>query len=341
MLRVDGTQYIDETDGVTGTTLKARDMNFLQEELATAIEATGLSLTSFAQLKGAIPILSAQNASSSVPVPALVSAGIIHGKAYTIASVGDTVFTDYGAVTGSPGEMFIAINPTGVEGSFVPTGSGSVYVGTPFLMKRDTAGRSQTSDPSAAQDIATKNYVDTRQMYTRGIMPTTAVSALNTNYPILPTTNDTISLTIGLYEFECYIVLTNSSAASHTLYFSPVGAGTATCDTEFIATASNAATGATITLANGYKVGLTSASNTGTTPAVPAIIPAAVTVATTRIFLLKGTISVTVPGTLIPSLQIGGTIIGQINQGTGSNYNYFKITQLSSTATTLATSNWS
>ncbi len=46
------------------------------------------------------------------------------------------------------------------------------------LMRRDASGRAKVADPSAAQDIATKNYVDTRRL-DQFAAPTTSVSMNN------------------------------------------------------------------------------------------------------------------------------------------------------------------
>ena len=149
--------FVDDNSATstTGTLLKAVDLNNHQEELANAITASGLSLsTAQDQLKKSIVSLATSKLASSSPASSssILITALVAGTSYTITSVGTGNWTSIGAKDGIVGETFIA---TGVG-----TGSTATAIaGTP-LMIRDIFGRAKVTDPISAQDIATKNYVD-------------------------------------------------------------------------------------------------------------------------------------------------------------------------------------
>jgi hypothetical protein len=88
------------------------------------------------------------------------------------------------AITDAPTAATSAANKAYVDGKSWPTSalSDAASAATPSVaVKRDPAGRAQVADPSAAADIATKNYVDGKLA---GIIPTKIISGTGT----IPTT---------------------------------------------------------------------------------------------------------------------------------------------------------
>jgi hypothetical protein len=136
-------------------------------------------------------------------------------------------------------------------------------------------------------------------------------------------TNGTVTLQVGDYQFECYATI---SSLPTTGTFGFAFAGTATYTQAWMATGARVAAGTAAT----PSVSFNTAANTAVTP----------TSSTTTAFMfIKGTVNVTVTGTLIPQFSMTTTSAAAVI-GVGS---FFKIAPLSGTNGTanLAIGNWS
>jgi len=160
-------------------------------------------------------------------------------------------------------------------------------------------------------------YIMTNNGATRTLTSQTAAQAIF-NSP----TNGAITLPTGFFEFECMVSLSALSATSGSFGFA-LG-GTATKTQLWQSTALKNAAGA---------AGATAGTTWNTTAANTTLITANTT--TTGWMVLRGTIRVTVSGTVIPQISLGVASAAVI--GTNS---FFKIQQVASTST-LSVGNWS
>jgi hypothetical protein len=152
------------------------------------------------------------------------------------------------------------------------------------------------------------------QQATYNLTSTTAAQKL------FSTTNGAVTLTTGLYEFECLFNLSGLSATSSSFGWGL--AGTATYTQYWYATAHK---NALATAGNAQSTFNTAANTTIATA----------TTSTTGYAMIKGTINVTVTGTVIPQVSLGVAVVGVV--GIGS---YFKIRPLGSTSVATV-GNWS
>jgi hypothetical protein len=146
---------------------------------------------------------------------------------------------------------------------------------------------------------------------------TTAQAAFNTS------ANGAIGVGIGTYEFECMLNLASMSATSGSFGFAL--AGTATKTQFWNSEANKVATLATAS----------SSQNTYNTTNANATLATA-NVNTLGYALMKGVIRVTVAGTIIPQVSLGVAAAALVKAGS-----YFRIKQLSGSATFLSVGNWS
>ena len=167
---------------------------------------------------------------------------------------------------------------------------------------------------------------------TRGAIPTEQLVVLNSTYTLTSqtaaqqlfnaSTNGAVTLPVGTYQFECLFALTGMSTTAGTYGFA-LG-GTATKTFAF----SGFATKSANTLSN------TVAANAGFWTAATTVLSASTT-NTTGVALVKGTIRVTVAGTVIPQVSLSIASAAIVQAGS-----YFKISPIgSSTVTTVG--NWS
>jgi hypothetical protein len=171
---------------------------------------------------------------------------------------------------------------------------------------------------------------------TRGTIVSDQMVVLNTAYTLTSqiaaqklfnaTTNGTVTLPIGTYQFECFYSLQSMSATSGSFGFALGGAATFTQQWWSIAQ-KGTATFATATATQAtYNI---SAANTTIATASTNTVGYA---------WIRGLINVTVAGTVIPQVSLGVAAAAVV--GVGS---YFKISPYSGTsgATNVAIGNWS
>jgi hypothetical protein len=169
----------------------------------------------------------------------------------------------------------------------------------------------------------------------RGALPSESLLVLNTAYTLTSqtaaqklfnnTTNGTITLPVGNYQFECFYSLFSMSASSGSFGFA--FGGTATYTQRWWSIAQKG----TATLATA-----TATQSTFNTAANTTIATASVN--TVGYAVIRGTLNITVAGTIIPQVSLG--VAAAASVGVGS---YFKISPTSGTsgATNITVGNWS
>jgi hypothetical protein len=169
----------------------------------------------------------------------------------------------------------------------------------------------------------------------RGTLPAESLVVLNAAYTLTSqtaaqklfnnTTNGTITLPVGTYQFECFYSLSSMSSTSNSFGFAL--AGTATYTQRWWSVAQKG----TATLATA-----TATQSTYNTAASTALTTASVN--TVGYALIRGTINITVAGTVIPQVSLQTAAAAVV--GVGS---YFKISSTSGTnsTTNITVGNWS
>lgn len=159
---------------------------------------------------------------------------------------------------------------------------------------------------------------------TKSLPNSTAVTA------IFQTTEDTLTLEANTtYEFEGEFMVSGSAGTvAHTVNFSPLGAGTATCTTSYLAQGTNAAAAASTGILQSWITA------TGSTAVTPSFTP---TAARTATILVKGRIVVTTAGTIIPSLAYSAAPGGA---GTIAVNSAFRIWPIGSNTVVKVGDNW-
>lgn len=151
----------------------------------------------------------------------------------------------------------------------------------------------------------------------------------NTSYALFPTANDTITLPVGLYQYQISIIVSvATSTVASTLYLNLRGSGNA------VGTSSYDGTAITANASQPYQF-----LYQGTTLGNATIISGSSSVAG-RTYIARGSglIRVTTAGTLIPSYQFGATLTS--GTVTFNADNYLIITPLAST-NAVSTGAWS
>ncbi len=166
---------------------------------------------------------------------------------------------------------------------------------------------------------------------TRGVMCSEYIEALTAAYTLTSqtaaqkllngTSNGTVTIPVGTYQFECRFSLTSLSATSGSFGFALGGTATFTQSWEAIATQP-----AALATATASQTTYNAAANTALTSA---------STNTTGHAIIKGIVRVTVAGTIIP--QVSLTIAAATIVGANS---YFKISPLGAAAV-VSVGNWS
>jgi hypothetical protein len=194
------------------------------------------------------------------------------------------------------------------------------------------SGTNLTTAAAGAMEYDGTVHYKTNNASNRGLSPAVQYAILNnTTYTLTSQTaaqalfnasaTGAITLPTGFFEFECYYALTSMSSTSGSFGFAL--AGTATYTQAWTATAlKNAAGSAGATAGTSYNT----AANT-------TLVTANTT--TTAWAYIKGTIRVSVAGTVIPQVSLGQAAAAIVSAGS-----YFKITQITNT-TNQTIGNWS
>ena len=196
-----------------------------------------------------------------------------------------------------------------------------------------TSGTNLTTAAAGAVEYDGTIFYNTNSASNRGLAPSVQYCMLNNATYTLTSqtaaqklfntsTNGAITLPTGLFEFECFFSLSSMSATSGSFGFALGGSATKT--QLWQSTALKNAAGAAG--ATGQTTWNTSAANT-------TMITANTT--TTGWAHIRGSIRVSVSGTVIPQVSLGVAAAAVV--GTNS---YFKITQIGSTSTATI-GNWS
>jgi hypothetical protein len=169
---------------------------------------------------------------------------------------------------------------------------------------------------------------------TRGVLPTeqiivlTSTNTLTSQTGVQPIfdggggpTNGQVTLPIGTYQFECMYAMTGMSTTSGSFGFSLGGGATKTFS--YISTSSKASN--TITTAQVTNQTFSTAANTALQTA---------TTNSTGMALIKGTIRVTVAGTIIPQVSLTVASAAVVQAGS-----YFKVSPVGN-ATVATVGNW-
>ena len=175
----------------------------------------------------------------------------------------------------------VLTNPLEGAIEFLNTGSGAFYA---------------TSNASQGRGVIGTYLITT------GAGPTQATVTLNTNYPIFPAANDTLTVAAGTYRIAAALNVVISGTVAHVLSFDIKGAGNATITSmalSVFATNANSVSVQTPTL--------TLITGTGGQVAITATSAAA---ATNRIIQVSGIIRIGVAGTLIPSVAASAGTTG-------------------------------
>jgi hypothetical protein len=169
----------------------------------------------------------------------------------------------------------------------------------------------------------------------RGALPAESLLVLNSTYTLTSqtaaqrlfnnTANGAITLPVGNYQFECFYSLSSMSASSGSFGFAL--AGTATYTQRWWSIAQKGT--ATLATATATQSTYNTAANTTLATA---------SVNTVGYAWIRGTINITVTGTVIPQVSLGVAAAAVV--GVGS---YFKISPMSGTSgvTNITIGNWS
>jgi hypothetical protein len=198
-----------------------------------------------------------------------------------------------------------------------------------------TSGTNLTTPAAGAVEYDGTVFYGDFAASARGALPSESLLVLNTAYTLTSqtavqkifnnTASGTITLPVGNYQFECFYSLSSMSAVSGSFGFALGGAATFTQRWWSVAQKGTA----TLATATATQSTYSTAANTGLTTA---------SVNTVGYAWIRGTISVTVAGTVIPQVSLGTAAAAVV--GVGS---YFKISPTSGTsgATNITVGNWS
>lgn len=292
--------------------------------LATAQGAANSILVANA---GAPSFSQTPSIATSVTVP-LVIGGTAAGSSLTIQSTSGAGTTD--SILFKVGNNGATTALTLASAStLVKIGAGTATI-APLTL---TSGTNMTSSTAGAVEYDGSVSYFSPAALARGVIKAQYALVLGTAYTLTNATgvqkmfnntaNGQITLAAGTYEFECYATI---SALPATGTFGFALGGTATFTQSWQAEGARAAAGATATGSSSFNT----TANTAITP----------TSATTTAFMwIRGTINVTVGGTLIPQFSMTTTSAAAII-GVGS---YFLLNPISGTSgtTNVTIGNWS
>lgn len=200
---------------------------------------------------------------------------------------------------------------------------------------RFTSGTNLTSAQSGAVEYDGSVFYADVATSTRGTLPAEQFVVLNTAYTLTSqtavqklfnnSTNGTVTLPVGTYQFECFYSLSSMSATSGSFGFALGGAGTFTQQWWTIAQKGTA----TLATATATQSTYNTAANTTIATASTNTVGYA---------WVRGVINVTVAGTVIPQVSLGVAAAAVV--GVGS---YFKVSPISGTSSTtnVTIGNWS
>jgi hypothetical protein len=170
-----------------------------------------------------------------------------------------------------------------------------------------------------------------QHVFTSGVGTNTTTSAA-----LFPSANDTITVPVGTYLFECSFradITTGPSATAAYLTFSPLGSGTATCSTSYSAVSTLNTTAPGVATVPSTAT-LTHVISTAQVYVGPVSTISTVAYRTTRI---RGILRVTAQGTIIPTY---GYSTSPTNSTTLYTDNYFSLTPLSGSGSTASVGQW-
>lgn len=272
------------------------------------------------------------------------------GTATTATNATNVAITGATSTNASFYPTFVAANSTSNQG-LDTTGSFSINPSTGLVSAQSLSLAAGTTSQAPLDFVAGTNLTtaaagameyDGNTPYfsiaasTRGVMTTEQVIILNaTNtltsqtavQPIFDggggPTNGSVTLPIGTYFFECSFALTGMSATSGSFGFALGGAATKTY--AYNANASKG-TGTSLTTASAttatFNTGAQTTLNTAGT-------------GTAGTAMIKGTIRVTVAGTVIPQVSLTVASAAVIQAGS-----YFRVSPISNSGTTVSVGNW-
>lgn len=307
--------------GTTDTIVFKTGNNGAVTALTIASNGNATFLSSSTTAMGTVTV------STSVTSP-LVIGGSGVGSALTLQSTSGAGATDTIVFkVGNAGGTTVATMASTT--AFLLMGAGTTAI-APFKL---TSGTNLTTAAAGAVEYDGSAMYFSPAASTRSTVMSRQIMYLGTAYTLTNatgvqkmfngSTNGQVTLPVGDYEFECYSTI---SALPATGTFGFAMAGTATYTQAWQAIGARVAAGTAAT----PSVSFNTTANTAVTP----------TSATTTAFMsIKGTINVTVTGTVIPQFSMTTTAAAAII-GVGS---FFWITPFSGTngATNVAIGNWS
>lgn len=264
-----------------------------------------------------------------------VSGNAVAG-AQVLLNIGNNVVT-----TGN-----ITCSGNAIANNFTTTGSGGVISGTGTIQAGNISAAliTVTADTLAVTAAAGTIAYDGNVMYsavqsaTRGAIPSEQIVVLTGTNTLTSqtaaqaifdggggTANGAVTLPVGTYQFECCFAVTGFSATSGSFGFALGGAATKTFAFYAQSGKQNSLTAPTSTAANLTYSTFNTAANT-------ALVEANTN--TNGIAVIRGTIRVTVAGTIIPQISMtqAAAAVIQINS-------YFKVSPLG-TSTVATVGNW-
>lgn len=230
--------------------------------------------------------------------------------------------------------MTIQVN--GVTGVISGVNNISVVAGTNTVAPINlTAGTNLTTPVAGAIEYDGTSFYGDVAGATRGTIVAQQIVVVNTAYTLTSqtaaqklfnnTTNGAVTLPVGTYFFECLFSLSNMSATSGSFGFA--FAGTATYTQNWWAEAQKGT--ATLATATATQATFNTAANTTLATA---------SVNTVGFAFLKGTLNVTVAGTVIPQVSLG--VANAAVVGVGSYFRIYAVSATNST-TNSTVGNWS
>jgi hypothetical protein len=229
--------------------------------------------------------------------------------------------------TGGASGSFTTISIGSTTGTSTITLNGNLAAGTLTVPPlKFTSGTNLTTPAGGAIEYDGAVFYATPSVSTRSVVVAEQFTVLTTAYSATlnqtgaqklfnTSTNGTVTLAIGNYQFECMFTLSNVSNTSSSFGFSLVGGtGPATFTYYYYCEANKTASLATAGTAHQTY---SAAANTTLVAA---------SAGTSGIAFIKGYINVTVAGTLIPQFSLTAAV--QATVGVGS---YFKVSPLSGT----------
>jgi hypothetical protein len=232
--------------------------------------------------------------------------------------------------TGTISSATRAINIGSTSGTGTTTLNGIVnHPGTTSPIHLNGSAGTTGQVLTSAGSGATPTW-NTPNLFTSGAGTAPGTNA-GVNYPIFPSANDSISLSIGTYKVEFFVRSTvATSTVSATMNFSMVGSGTASGS--FDAVVQSFAGSGTSGADNIFSV--TAFGSGGT-----AITTASAVAGRNYIAHGNGVLRITTAGTIIPSIAWSSTLTsGSVTLNSG---NYMMITQLSNSGTAASVGSWS